>query len=221
MDIAVIGTGIVGRTLASGLAATGHRVSVGTRDVQATVDRHGRDSDFQDWLSAHPGIRLQRFIDAAAGAELVVNATAGRHSLEALQAAGAANLDGKVLWDVANPLDASRGFPPRLDPVDGDSLGEQIQRAFPHARVVKSLNTMSAPMMMDPGHARPAHTAFVSGNDAEAKETVLGLVRGLGHADVIDLGGIETARGPEMYLGLWVRLFGALGTPEFNLRIIR
>ena len=221
MDIGVIGTGIVGRTLASGLAAGGHRVAVGTRDVQATVDRHGPDSDFQAWLAEHPGIRLQRFIDAAAGADLVVNATAGRHSLDALQAAGAANLDGKVLLDVANPLDVSRGFPPRLDPVDVDSLGERIQRAFPQACVVKSLNTMSAPMMVDPEHARPAHTAFVSGNDAAAKETVVGLVHGLGHADVIDLGGIETARGPEMYLGLWVRLFGALGTPEFNVKIVR
>ncbi len=123
------------------------------------------------WHAAHRGIDVATFADAAAGADLVVNATNGAGSLEALTAAGAENLAGKVLMDIANPLDFSHGFPPSLNPVNTDSLGEQIQRAFPEARVVKTLNTMTASVMVDPASvAGGDHSVFVSGNDAAAKE---------------------------------------------------
>ena len=148
--------------------------------------------------------------------------TAGAGTLEALHAAGAANLAGKVVIDVTNPLDFSKGFPPRLSICNDDSLGEQIQRAFPSARVVKSLNTVTCSVMVDAARLPGEHVMFVAGNDAAAKAEVTALLRdGFGWRTVIDLGDIGQARGTEMYLPLWVRLYGALGTAEFNLAIVR
>ncbi|WP_346926476.1 NADP oxidoreductase, partial [uncultured Arthrobacter sp.] len=168
------------------------------------------------------GIDVATFADAAARADVVVNATNGAGSLEALAAAGAENLGGKVLMDVANPLDFSQGFPPSLNPVNTDSLGEQIQRAFPEARVVKTLNTMNASVMVDPvSVAGGGHSVFVSGNDADAKGVVSGLLKDFGHRDIIDLGDITTARGAEMVLPIWVRIWGVLGTGAFNFKIAR
>lgn len=225
MDIGVLGTGTVGRALAGRLAEVGHTVLMGTRDPQATLSRTSRegsaDPPFASWLEARPGIRLTTFAEAAAGAELVVNATSGEATLEVLAQAGPASLAGKVLLDVANPLDFSAGFPPTLSVKDTDSLGEQVQRAFPTARVVKALNTMNASVMVDPGSLGQSSTVFVSGDDAQAKDTVVGLLTSLGHDDVIDLGGIETARGPEMWLPLWLRIMGALGTAQFNVKVVR
>lgn len=100
-----------------------------------------------------------------------------------------------------------------------DSLGEQIQRALPQARVVKSLNTMNADLMVNP--AKAAGSVFVCGEDDAAKQAVTELLTALGHTDVIDLGGIQAARGVEMYLPLWLSLMGALGTAEFNISVVR
>jgi predicted dinucleotide-binding enzyme len=226
MRIAVLGTGSVGPTIAGALAALGHDVLIGTRDPQATLARTEAGPTggppFAAWHAEHSSVGVATFADAAAGAEIVINATNGAGSLEALNAAGAENLAGKVLIDVANPLDFSRGFPPSLNPVNTDSLGEQIQRAFPEARVVKTLNTMTASVMVDPAAvAGGDHSVFVSGNDAAAKETVTGLLKGFGHRDIIDLGDLTTARGAEMILPLWVRLWGTLGTATFNFKIAR
>jgi len=226
MKIAVLGTGTVGPTIAGALSALGHDVVIGTRDPQATLARTEPGATggapFAAWHAAHRGIDVATFADAAARADLVVNATNGAGSLEALTAAGAANLAGKVVMDIANPLDFSRGFPPSLNPVNTDSLAEQIQRAFPEARVVKTLNTMTASVMVDPASvAGGDHSVFVSGNDAAAKEVVGGLLAGFGHRDIIDLGDITTARGAEMVLPVWVRIWGALGTPAFNFKIAR
>jgi predicted dinucleotide-binding enzyme len=152
----------------------------------------------------------------------IVNLTNGLGSIDALTAADAEHLAGKILMDIANPLDLSGGFPPSLNPVNTDSLGEQIQRAFPEARVVKTLNNMQAGLIVDPGRvAGGDHTVFVSGNDAGAKSAVTSLLQSLGHQDVIDLGDITTARGPEMMMPVWLRLLGALGTPDFNFKIVR
>ena len=151
MQIAVLGTGVVGRTIAAQLAALDHDVTVGTRDPQATLARTDTDAmgnpPFSGWLAEHADVRLGTFADATEQAELVVNATGGQASIPALTAAGTANLAGKVVLDIANPLDFSRGFPPSLFVKDTDSLAEQIQRAFPDARVVKALNTMTAALM--------------------------------------------------------------------------
>jgi predicted dinucleotide-binding enzyme len=226
MQIAVLGTGTVGQAVAARLSGLGHEVTVGTRDPQATLARTEPDGmgnpPFSAWHAGHPAVRLATFAEAAEQAEVVVNATNGAVSVEALDQAGAANLAGKVLLDIANPLDFSQGFPPTLFVKDNDSLGEQIQRAFPDARVVKSLNSMTAALMVDPGRAAGGdHTVFVSGDDVVAKETVIDLLKSIGHTDVIDLGDLSTARGPEMLLPIWLRLMGALGTPYFNFKIAR
>jgi predicted dinucleotide-binding enzyme len=226
MRIAVLGTGMVGRTLASRLDELGHDVRIGTRDVDASLARRaptgGDDEEFGDWADRHAAVTVAAFADAAAGAEIVVNATSGQASMTVLSAVGGGNLAGVVLLDVSNPLDFSQGFPPTLAVKDTDSLGEQIQRAFPDARVVKTLNTMTAELMARPRQlADGQHTVFVSGDDSDAKSVATGLLTSMGHTDVIDLGGIATSRGTEMFLPLWLRMMGALGTAMFNIKVVR
>jgi predicted dinucleotide-binding enzyme len=225
MKIAVLGTGIVGRTLAGGLDGLGHSVVVGTRDPAATLARAEPDGmgnpPFSAWHADHQGVDLSTFSDAAASADLVVHASAGSGALEVLRLAGADNLADKVVIDVSNPLDFSQGFPPSLLVKDTDSLGEQIQREFPRATVVKTLNTLTAALMVDPQSLGASSSVFVSGDDAAAKATVVSLLESFGHDDIIDLGGIETARGAEMLLPLWLRLMGVLGNSTFNFKIVR
>lgn len=215
MKIAVLGTGMVGVALASKLVALGHDVTMGSRNASSEKGKAWLDSVQSE--NAH----IASFADAAAGAELILNATRGSVTLDVLHAAGAENLQGKVLVDISNPLDFSNGVPPTLTVCNTDSVGEQIQAAFPEAKVVKTLNTVSASVMVDPSLVPGDHTLFVSGNDAEAKkfvETTL-LRKWFGWKNVIDLGDIKSSRGAEMFLPLWVRLWGALGTPKFNIQI--
>ena len=224
MRIAVLGTGVVGRTLAARLDGLGHDVVIGTRDPAATMARTEPGGfgtpPYPQWQAEHAGVRLLAFADAAAFAELLVNATSGAAAIAALVAAGAA-LAGKVLIDVSNPLDYSRGMPPTLDPVNTDSLGEQIQRAFPAALVVKALNTMSCQVMVDPGRVPGAHNAFLCGNDDTAKAAAAELITSFGWpaGSLIDLGDISAARGTEMLLALWLRLMGSFGHADFNFHI--
>lgn len=225
MQIAVLGTGMVGQAVAARLHELGHSVVVGTRDPAATLARTEPDGmgnpPYSAWQQAHPGISLASFADASRDAEVVVNASSGAATLDVLRLAGAANLAGKVLVDIANPLDFSAGFPPTLFVKDTDSLGEQVQREFPEARVVKTLNTLTASLMVHPKSLGEPSSVFVSGNDADAKTLVTELLTEMGHEDVIDLGDISTARGTEMLLPVWLRLMGALGTAAFNFRIVR
>lgn len=227
MKIAVLGTGSVGRTLAAALAAAGHDTTVGTRDVTATMARSEPDGfgnpPFPEWSEVHDAVGVATFAEAADGAEVVVNATGGTASLDALAAAaGDGDLADVIVIDVANALDFSSGWPPSLAVANTDSLGERIQRRFPRARVVKSLNTMSAAVMVQPDSvAGGDHTVFVSGDDADAKSTVADLLRGFGWTDVVDLGGIETARGVEMVLPLWLSLNSALGGPAIQFKVAR
>ncbi len=201
MRVGVLGTGVVGTTLAGKLRELGHEVRVGSRD--------GSKGD-------------GTFSDVAAHGELLLNCTAGVASLAALEQAGEANLHGKVLVDVANPLDFSGGFPPRLSVCNDDSLAEQIQRRFSEARVVKSLNTVGAPVMVEPGVVPGEHVLFVTGNDEAAKEEVVRLLESFGwpRERVFDLGGIEASRGPEMYLPLWLSLFRKHGSPLLNIGVL-
>jgi predicted dinucleotide-binding enzyme len=225
MKIAVLGTGMVGQAIASRVSGLGHDVVIGTRDPQATLARTEPDGmgnpPFSAWAADHAAVRLATFADAAAYGELVINATSGSGALPALEQAGAANLAGKVLVDISNPLDFSNGFPPTLFVKDTDSLGEQIQRAFPEARVVKTLNTLNANLMADPKSLGEESSVFISGNDPAAKAIVTELLNSFGHTDVIDLGDISGARGTEMLLPVWLRLMGSLGTPAFNFKIVR
>lgn len=212
MRIAVVGTGMVGRTLAPAFARLGHEVVIGTRSPEATRARG-------DWELYLP---LAAYGEVAEGADLVVNATGGEASIAALGAVGEEQLARKVLLDVANPLDFSGGFPPTLTVKDTDSLAEQIQRAFPRARVVKSLNTVNCAVMADPQRVGDGHTTmFLAGDDADARALVMRLLEELGWHDVIEFPELSCARAMEMWLPLWVRLMGQLGTPDFNLKIVR
>ena len=217
----MLGTGAVGRAVAARLDELGHDVAVGTRDPDATLSRTEERGGYAAWQDEHPGVRLDTFAGAASGADLVVNAASGDVSLDVLEQAGGDALAGKVLLDISNPLDFSGGFPPRLFVKDDDSLAEMIQRAQPDARVVKTLNTLSNHLMVHPETLGEETTVFVSGDDQDAKATVVDLLGQLGHTDVIDLGDLSTARGVEMWLPLWVRLMGALGGADFNLKIVR
>ncbi len=208
MKIAVIGTGAAGRALAAGFRRIGHDVVTGTRDPEATRAR-------PEWAD---GGDLASYADAAVGADLVVNATGGQVSLAAL---AEVDLDGKVLLDIANPLDFSAGFPPTLSVKDTDSLAEQIQRAHPEARVVKSLNTVNGAVMVDPGRLGEPTSIFVAGDDAGARGVVHALLVDLGWSDIIEFETLDAARGLEMWLPLWVRLMGTFGTADFNLRLVR
>jgi 8-hydroxy-5-deazaflavin:NADPH oxidoreductase len=223
--IGVLGTGTVGQTIGAKVEELGHDVVIGTRDVEEALARTKPPQPwvraFGPWHAEHPGVAVGTFREAATHGEIVFNATAGAGSLEALELAGGGTLDGKVVVDISNPLDFSTGTP-RLTVVNDDSLGEQIQRAFPSARVVKSLNTVTAAVMVDPQSVGDGdHHAFVSGDDTEAKAQVTRiLMEWFGWRNVIDLGDITTARGVEMYLPLWIRLMGALGSPMINLKIV-
>jgi predicted dinucleotide-binding enzyme len=225
MRIAILGTGIVGRTLADKLAALGHDVVIGTRDVGETMARAEPDGmgnpPYAVWAGANPAVRLVPYAEAGAHGELIINATLGTGSVEALRQAGAENLNGKTILDVSNALDFSRGFPPTLFVKDTDSLGEMIQRAFPEAKVVKSLNTVTARLMVDPASIGGGeHVMFVAGNDNAAKKQISDLLASFGWRHFVDLGDITGSRAMEMYLPLWLRVFGALGTPMFNFQLV-
>jgi len=226
MNIGILGTGTVGRTIATRLVELGHTVVLGTRDSTATLaksesDRMG-NPPFSIWLKQNSSIRLGAFAESAAYGEMVINATNGSGTLAALEAAGEANLSEKILIDISNPLDGSKGMPPSLFVCNTDSLAEQIQCAFPSTKVVKTLNTMNVRVMVYPRQLMDGnHSVFVSGNDPDAKVKVSQLLRSFGWEDIIDLGDITTARGVEMYLPLWLRLWGALGTGVLNIQVVR
>lgn len=227
MRIGIFGTGGVGRTIAAKLASLGHDVMIGTRDPNRTLANTEKSpmggAPFGEWHKDHPGIRLGTHAEAATHGELLVNATNGNGSLDALKLAGESNLGTKVLLDISNPLDFSKGMPPTLFVCNDDSLGERIQRAFPKVRVVKSLNTLTAALMVEPALLPERTNIFLSGNDTGAKDEVRAVLRGFGWADtdMIDLGDITTARGTEQILPVWIRLWGALQTPMFNFRIVK
>ena len=215
MKIGVLGTGVVGTTIGAKLVHLGHEVMMGSR-----TKNNGKAAA---WAKATgPKASHGTFADAAQFGETLFNCTSGIASVDALKLAGAANLKGKVLLDIANPLDFSKGMPPILSLCNTDSLGEQIQRTFPDVKVVKTLNTMSCNIMVNPSQLPGEHDVFVSGNDRVAKAKVTEILKGwFGWKSVIDLGDITAARGTEQILALWVRLMGTLGTANFNVKIVR
>lgn len=227
MRLGILGTGDVGRTLASALSRRGHDVMVGTRNIRNKLDEKPTDpgtASFRDWLSANKKVSLGTFADAAAHGELLWNATAGHASLEVLATARPADLEDKILIDVANALGPwSDGGEMELFVVNTDSLAERIQRAHPGLRVVKALNTVAAHVMTNPkGLAGADHDQFLAGDDAAARERVARLLREeFGWKTVIDLGDLTAARGLEMMIMVWLKIWAALGTSDFNFKIAR
>ena len=215
MRFGVLGTGMVGKAIASRLVEVGHEVCMGSR----TADNEEATS----WASgAGDSAAHGTFADAAAFGEVLFNCTGGMVSVAACEAAGEDNIGDKVLIDVSNPLDFSHGMPPSLSVANTDSVGEQLQRRFPRARVVKSLNTMNCSVMVNPSALPGDHNVFVSGDDADAKKAVRGILGQFGwpEAAVIDLGDIKSARGAEALVLFWVFLRGALGDNQFNLGVV-
>ncbi|RYZ06458.1 MAG: NADP oxidoreductase [Myxococcales bacterium] len=215
MKITVLGTGSVGTAIGTKLVQLGHEVRMGSRSAQ-------NDKGLA-WVSrAGAGASLGTFAEAAAFGELAFNCTSGAGTVPALEAA-AEGLAGKVVVEISNSLDFSNGFPPTLFTGNVDSLGEQAQRALPTSKVVKALNTVTAAVMVDPGRvAGGDHDALLCGNDASAKAQVTEILKDwFGWQRVIDLGDISQARGLESYVALWVRLFGALKTADFNIKVMR
>jgi predicted dinucleotide-binding enzyme len=206
---------MVGSTIASKFVQLGHEVKMGSRTAN--------NAKAAEWTKANgPRASQGTFADSAAFGEIVINCTAGSASLEVLKMAGSKNLKGKILIDIANPLDFSKGMPPTLTVCNTDSLAEQIQRTFPDTKVVKTLNTMNCRIMANPNLVPGDHDVFICGNDANARAKVTDILKSwFGWKKVIDLGDITAARGTEMLLPIWLRLMGVLQTTDFNFKIVK
>lgn len=216
MKIGIFGTGAVGKTIGTKLVSLGHDVKMGSRTAN--------NEKGLEWVkSAGAKASTGTFADVAAFGEIIFNCTKGEIALQVLQSAGKENLKGKIVIDVSNPLDFSKGFPPTLTVCNTDSVGEILQREFPEAKIVKSLNTMNCVLMMDPAKLNGDHSVFMSGNDKDAKAEVKKLLSSVGWKDhnIIDMGDISTSRGVEQLLPFWVRMYGALGHANFNFSIVR
>ncbi len=230
MKISVLGTGIVGRTLASKLVELGHEVIIGTRNVTEKMKSTAKDGygnpPFSEWIKTNNKVKLGSFAESAAFGEMAINVTLGGSSITALNLAEAKNLAGKVLIDISNPLDFSKGMPPSLLPGLNNtySLGEEIQKTFPEARVVKTLNTVWAGLMVNPNMIGGGdHINYLSGNDEKAKSEVRKLLIQLGWHDenLFDLGDIGGARAAESLLLIWLRVLGNIKTGAFNFKLVR
>ena len=216
MKIGILGTGMAGSTIGTKLIQGGHQVMMGSRTA-------GNEKAVEWVRSAGQNASQGTFADAARFGELLFNCTAGMGSIEALNQAGKENLSGKLLIDIANAIDFSSGMPPSLSVCNTDSLGEQIQRAFPDVKVVKAMNTMNCLVMVNPAAVAGDHNVFVSGNDAGAKAQVAELLTdcfGWKKESIIDLGDITAARGTEMLLPLWMRMWSLFQNPCFNFHIV-
>jgi predicted dinucleotide-binding enzyme len=230
MKIAIIGTGIVGKTIASKLVELNHDVMMGTRNVSdklasTQTDNYG-NPPFGEWIKTNSKVKLGSFAEAAAFGELVVNATNGSNSITALILAGTKNLAGKVLIDISNPLDFSNGMPPSLLPGlnNTNSLAEEIQRTFPDTMVIKTLNTMWCGLMVNPNLVGNGdHINFISGNNSEAKNKVIKLLNQFGWLDknILDIGDITGARATESLLPIWLKVMGVTKNGAFNFRLVR
>jgi predicted dinucleotide-binding enzyme len=223
MKIAILGTGSVGQAFAVRLNGLGHDVTIGTRNPAETLQKKaGSYTTFSDYLEQNAGTKLATFAEAAAFGALIINVSKGEYCLEILESAGAVNLNGKVLIDISNPL---TGNPPHLIPelCNTNSLGEEIQRRFPEARVVKTLNTMWNGLMLNPAMINDGnHINYICGNEAEAKTEVVALLNEFGwkNSNILDLGDITGARATEGTLPIWIRVWGAKQTGAFNFNIV-
>jgi predicted dinucleotide-binding enzyme len=198
MRIGVLGSGMVGGAIARKLAALGHDVMASSRDPQGKA-------------GAFEGIRLGTAEEVAAHGEWVVNALPGEAALRVL---GQCDIDGKILIDIGN-------YDSAVDQPIVEPLGQAIQRQHPQARVVKTLNSVSAHLMVDPGQLGRQHAVFIASNDADARREVTALLRAFGWTDIVDLGDLSACRAMEQLIPLWMALDKKLGGPAFNLAVVR
>jgi len=215
MNIGVLGTGMVGNAIATKLISLGHHVMMGSRSAD--------NEKAMEWVKKSGELASQgTFADTGAFGEILFNCTGGVHSIQVLESIPVDALKGKLLLDISNPLDFSQGMPPRLSVCNDDSIGEQIQRTFPDVKVVKTLNTCNCDLMVNPGLLPENTDMFLCGNDEDAKQQVLTILKDwFGWKRVLDLGDITMARGMEAFLPLWIRMWGALGTANFNIKIVQ
>lgn len=218
MKIAIMGTGTVGEAIGSKLIALGHDVMMGSR-----TKNNEKALEFVNKNSGRP--REGTFAEAAHFGEIIFNCTKGEHSIDALKSTGD-GLNGKIVVDVANPLDFSQGMPPTLIPAlsNSNSLGEEIQKTFPKVKVVKTLNTMWNGLMVNPNLiGNGDHINYICGNDAEAKSKVIAILQEMGwkKENILDLGDISAARGTESFLPIWLRIYLATGSGAFNFKLVK
>lgn len=228
MKIAILGTGAGARCHASALTALGHQVTVGTRDPEATLARTEPDMmgtpPYTQFQQEHPELTLATFADAAHAGEVVINGIDGSSAVAALSALPHEALAGKTLIDYAVPYlyqqDAEHPWPtpwgvmPRFSVCDTDSLAEQIQRALPATKVVKTFVTQEQQTVTNPSTVGGGeHTMFLAGDHTDAKRTARQLLEAYGWRDIIDLGALPNARALEMYAHLHTSIGLALGTP--------
>jgi 8-hydroxy-5-deazaflavin:NADPH oxidoreductase len=201
MKIAILGTGKVAHALGAGWKKAGHEVILGARDASVS------DPDFE----------VTGLQDALVAGDVIVNAITGAVALDAITALDVSAMAGKTLLDATNAVTANGDLV-----YPNSSLAEHLQAGLPDVRVVKSLNTAAIEVQADPSLAGPA-TVFISGDEETAKAEVRRLLYDLGWTDegIIDLGGIQTARGPENYIILFFETIGVLKTPFFNIHISR
>lgn len=225
MNITILGTGVVGRTHATKLVELGNTVFMGTQDPAKTMKQDKQDAmgnpPFPVWNKDNQKVQLLPFSEAASKGDIIFEALHGEIAVEVLKSLEK-ELEGKILVDISNPLDFSKGFPPTLFVENTDSLGERIQNALPKTKVVKTFNTLTAALQVEPNMlANGTHDIFISGNDADAKKRVMKIQKSYGWKNIIDLGDISTSRGTEMLMPFWLRMMGALNTPIFNYKIVQ
>lgn len=230
MKIAILGTGNVGQSFAEKLVSLGHEVKMGTRNVSTTMERKSTDNygslPFGEWHSKNGKVQLMTFKDAVSESEIVINALQGATALSVIRSCNKSDFDNKIVIDISNPLDFSQGFPPAL--LEGlnntNSLGEEIQKELPKAKIVKTLNTMWSGLMVNPTMINNGeHQNYICGNDKEAKEKVITLLLSFGWSkeNILDLGDITNARGTESTLLIWTRIYGATQNGAFNMKLVK
>lgn len=210
--VGILGSGDVGKQLASGFARHGYEVVIGTRDP----------AKLETWRKNAPqNIRVGSFSDAASHGQIVIIATKGEATEAAIDLAGVKNFKGKLVLDAANPLDFSKGMSPALFVGTTDSLGERVQRKLPDAHVVKCFNTVGNAKMIDPAFKEGVPPMFICGNDAASKKKTEAVLKELGWPGALDVGGIDGARYLEALVPLWVRTAMVLNTAEHAFKVVR
>lgn len=214
--IGILGTGVVGQTIGSKLIELGYSVKMGSRTANnekaaSWVGKSGANSS------------AGTFEDAAKFGDIIFLCTKGDVTIDIVKLAKTENFKGKTVIDISNPLDFSKGMPPSLIPhlSNTNSLGEEVQKTIPEAHVVKTLNIVNCEVMVNAKKSGGDPTMFVSGNNSESKAEVKSILNQFGWNDIIDLGDITTARGTEMLLPIWLRIWVATQNGYFAFKVVR